>query len=89
MECINRNELLIAISQDVAENSTERCAQLLRVILNMPVEDVEKVTHCKDCKHTQHLLNGSGKPYELCYLGDRDGEIHLPTDFCNYGERED
>lgn len=22
-------------------------------------------------------------------MGDRDGEIHLPTDFCNYGERED
>ncbi len=68
------------------------------------VEELNKVKHgywikasCSEkdgdanCSECNHWDWSDCKYCSECgaKMGDRDGEIHLPTDFCNYGERED
>lgn len=43
--------------------------------------------YCRECTYAEHLLNGSGKRYELCKYEDVDG-VRWPDDFCNVGERK-
>lgn len=48
---------------------------------------LERIVHCRECRYAEHLLNGAGKPYELCKYDDVDS-VRLPDDFCSRGELE-
>lgn len=43
--------------------------------------------YCRECTYAEHLLNGSGKRYELCKYEDVDG-VRWPDDFCSVGKRK-
>ena len=57
-------------------------------VFQAPTIDAVPVVRCRECQFAEHLLNGAGKPYELCKYDDVDG-IRLPDDFCSRGERKD
>lgn len=44
--------------------------------------------YCRECTYAEHLLNGSGKRYELCKYEDVDG-VRWPDDFCSRGQRKE
>ena len=44
--------------------------------------------YCRECIYAEHLLNGAGKPYELCKYEDEDS-IRFQDEFCSRGQRRE
>lgn len=87
-EYIERDELLIKINENPAEQANERCAQLIEAILEAPAADVVAVVRCGKCRYREPVVEG-GKVFYVCNNINTVLVEVKPNEYCSYGERKD
>lgn len=88
MEYIKLKDVLHILDLVITDDSIKHTGKAIRKRLKeLPVEDVEKVVRCKDCKKCdiRYPLKEIGKEAVIGYFCEMLNIYKSPNDYCSYG----